>query len=189
MHQVLTRDGEPPASSGIDVDRLCGVSRGPAVVSLPAVLAAKAAPHEFYLSLGAGCRLIPGRAALLGPCRPASSTKWLAGRPAAPDLRMAGNYIYPVYYLLTRSADRRCDPYRGAPYIGYLKSNTAAHERVFGRDGILHPNWAGSFQLADIRGLDAMYYRKYFDFIRFFLREEMPPLANGDLVEPLHGGR
>jgi hypothetical protein len=34
-----------------------------------------------------------------------------------------------------------------------------------------------------------MYYRKYFDFIRFFLREEIPPGARGDLVNRFTGMR
>ncbi|HLY20547.1 MAG TPA: YfhO family protein [Bryobacteraceae bacterium] len=102
---------------------------------------------------------------------------------------MAGNYIYPVYYVLTRSAGDEANPYRGAPYIDYLKSRIGAHERVFGRQGILHPGWAGSFQIDDPRGLDAMYYRKYLDFVRFFLREEIPAEARGDLVNRFAGMR
>ncbi len=124
---------------------------------------------------------------LLGPVRPGSA-KWL---PFALLLllagEMAGNYIYPVYYALTSSASDDVNPYRGAPYIEYLKAGSRDHERVFGREGILHPDWAGSFQLGDIRGLDAMYYRKYFNFIRFFLREEIPPEERGDLVNRFTG--
>jgi hypothetical protein len=135
---------------------------------------------EFYLSLaGAGAVLFLAALVLLGPSRPASK-KWLpAALVTLLALEMAGNYIYPVYYVLTSSAGDDANPYRGAPYIGYLKAGIGAHERVFGREGILHPGWAGSFQLGDIRGLDAMYYRKYFDFVRFFLREEMPPAKTG----------
>lgn len=167
-----------------------GVLVAALVFSLPAVLAAKAQPNEFYVSLiGAGAVLFVAALVLLGPARPASRA-WL---PAALVIllaaEMAGNYIYPVYYGLTSSARDDANPYRGAPYIDYLKSRVAAHERVFGRDGILHPDWAGSFQLADIRGLDAMYYRKYFDFIRFWLREEIPPGAREDLVNRFTGLR
>jgi hypothetical protein len=158
--------------------------------SLFPVLAAKAAPHEYYMSLvGAGGVLFVTALVLIGPSRPGSG-RWL---PATLVIllaaEMAGNYIYPVYYFLTSSAADEADPYRGAPYIDYLKAGIAAQERVFGREGILHPDWAGSFQLADIRGLDAMYYRKYFDFIRFFLREEIPPDARGDLVNRFTGFR
>ena len=48
---------------------------------------------------------------------------------------MAGNYIYPVYYFMTRSASDDANPYRGAPYIDFLKAGTGAQERVFGREG------------------------------------------------------
>ena len=158
--------------------------------SLFPVLAAQAPPHEFYMSVvGAGAVLVATTLLLLGPSRPASG-RWL---PAALLIlltaEMAGNYVYPIYYFLTNSAGDDANPYRGAPYIDYLKARIGAHERVFGREGILHPDWAGSFQLADIRGLDAMYYRKYFDFIRFFLREEIPPDARGDLVNRFTGLR
>ena len=52
----------------------------------------------------------------------------------------------------------------------------------------MHPDWAGSFQLFDIRGLDAMYYRKYLPFVRFFLHDEVPHTPGGDLVERFTGG-
>jgi len=158
--------------------------------SLSPVLAARAQPHEFYLSLaGAGAVLFLAALVLLGPARPASGA-WL---PAALVIllaaEMAGNYIYPVYYVTTSSASDAANPYQGAPYVDYLTAGTGSHERIFGRDGILHPDWAGSFQLSDIRGVDAMYYRKYFAFIRFFLREEIPPVAYGDLVNRFTGLR
>ena len=166
-----------------------GVLAAALAFSLPPVMAAKAHPHEFYLSLaGAAGILFLASLALLGPARPASG-KWL---PVALltllAAEMSGNYIFPVYYMLTRSAGDGANPYRGAPYIGYLKARTGAHERVFGRQ-ILHPDWAGSFQLDDIRGLDAMYHRKYFDFIRFFLRAEIPKEAREDLVNRFTGFR
>jgi len=160
------------------------------VFSLPAVLAAKAEPNDFYLSLaGAGATLFLAAFVLLGPALGVSG-KWL---PAALLIlltaEMAGNYIYPVYYVLTRSASDDANPYRGAPYVDYLKAGTADQERVVGRDGILNPDWAGSFQLGDIRGVDALYYRKYFALIRYFLREEIPPGAKGDLVNSVTGER
>lgn len=189
MHQALT-DTVSRRRLVVSVLIVFGVLVAALAFSLPPVLAAKAQAHEFYLSLaGAGGVLFVAALVLLGPARPASG-RWL---PAALltllTAEMAGNYIYPVYYVLTRSASDDANPYRGAPYIDYLKAGIGAQERVFGREGILHPDWAGSFQLGDIRGLDAMYYRKYFDFIRFFLREEMPPEKIGDLVNRFNGMR
>jgi hypothetical protein len=188
VHQVLT-DTVSRRRLTISLLIVFGVLAAALVVSLPAVLAVKAQPHEFYLSLaGAGAILFLAALILLGP-GPASR-KWLpAALVTLLAAEMAGNYIYPVYYGLTSSAGDDANPYQGAPYLGYLETGIAAHERVFGREGILHPDWAGSFQLGDIRGLDAMYYRKYFDFIRFFLREEIPPDARGDLVNRFTGFR
>jgi hypothetical protein len=54
---------------------------------------------------------------------------------------------------------------------------------------ILSANWPSSFQIGDIRGVDALYYRKYFRLIRFFLREEIPPGAKGDLDNSFTGER
>ena len=190
MHQVLTDTVSRRRLAGSVADCLCGARRGPGIFAASRCWRQRRTPHEFYLSLaGAGAVLF--LAALDSPWTgSAASGKWL---PAALVIllaaEMAGNYIYPVYYFLTSSASDDANPYRGAPYIDYLKAGTGAHERVFGREAILHPAWAGSFQLADIRGLDAMYYRKYFDFIRFFLREEMPPEKIGDLVNRFNGMR
>jgi len=189
MHQIVT-GAVSRRRVLVSLLLVFGVLAAALVFSLPQVLAAKAQPHGFYLSLaGAGAVLFAAAVILLGPARPATA-KWL---PAALVMllaaEMAGNYIYPVYYVLTRSTSVDANPYRGAPYIDYLKAGIRAHERVFGREGILHPDWAGSFQLGDIRGLDAMYYRRYFAFIRFFLREELPPAKRGDLVNRFTGLR
>ena len=162
------------------------VLAGIAACSLPAVLAAHAEPHQYYLSLaGATALLFLATLLLLGSRAP---------RLLGPGMllllicQLAGSYIYPVYYVLTQSATEATNPYRGAPYIGFLKANTSANERVFGRDGILHPDWAGSFQLTDIRGLDAMYPWKYLRFVRSFLRDELPQAPTGELIERFTGG-
>ncbi|HXM43480.1 MAG TPA: YfhO family protein [Bryobacteraceae bacterium] len=154
------------------------------------VRAANVRLHEFYLSLaGAGALLFLAALVLLGPARPASQTWLSAALVALLAVEVAGDYIYPVYYGLTDSASDDANPYRGAPYIDYLKAGTGSEERVVGRKGILHPDWSGVFQLGDIRGVDALYYRKYYDFIRFFLREDIPPGARGDLVNSFTGLR
>lgn len=166
---------------------------GIAALSLPAVIASQAPPHQFYLSLaGAAAVLFAATLLLLASHAPAHGAPAPRSLAAALLLlllcELAGNYIFPVYYLLTRSASDDANPYRGAPYIAFLKSNLSANERVFARDGILYPNWAGSFQLADIRALDAMYYWKYLPFVRSFLRGEIGRPPGGDLVERFTGG-
>lgn len=189
MHQILT-GAVSRKRLVVSLAIVFGVLAAALIFSLPAVLAAKAQPHEFYMSLaGGGAVLFAAALVLLGPDRPAAAN-WL---PFALVMllagEMAGDYIYPVYYALTSSASDERNPYRGAPYIDYLKAGIQAHERVFGREGILHPDWAGSFQLGDIRGLDAMYYRKYFSFIGCFLRDEIPPEGRGDLINRFTGLR
>lgn len=158
--------------------------------SLPGILAVKAPPYQFYLSLAGGAGVLFLSALLLiGPDR-FRNAMWLpAALLALLTAEMAANYIYPLYYVPARSAGDDANPYRGAPYIDYLKARSEAHERVFAREGILHPGWAGAFQLDDIRGLDAMYYRKYFDFIRFFLQAEIPAESRGDLINRFTGLR
>ena len=156
-------------------------------VSLPAVLAANAQLKPYLLSLtGAAAVLLAATVLIL---RKNSRPEWVAaGLLALLACEMSGDYIYPVYYRMSHSATNAANPYRGAPFIEFLKTHTAAGERTFARDRILHPNWAGTFQLADIRGLDAMYYWKYLRFVRFFLRDEIPHERNGELIERFTGG-
>jgi hypothetical protein len=189
IHQVLT-DTVSRRRLIVSVLIVFGVLAAALAFSLPPVRAANAPPHAFYLSLaGAGAVLFLAALVLLGPARPASRIWLPAALPILLAMEMAGNYLYPVYYVLTRSASDDANPYRGAPYIDYLKARTGAQERVVGRKGVLHPDWAGVFQLGDIRGVDAMYYRKYYDFVRFLLREDIPPGARGDLVNSFTGFR
>jgi hypothetical protein len=189
MHRVITGMASR-RQLVISISVVFAILAAALAFSLPAIVAAKAPPAEFYLSLTGACAVLFGAVfLLLGPEKPAL-VRWL---PAALLIllvaEMGGNYIYPVYYVLTQSAGDDANPYRGAPYIDYLKSKITAGERVVGRDGILSPNWAASFQIGDIRGVDALYYRKYFALIRFFLREEISPAMRGDLVNSFTGER
>jgi hypothetical protein len=80
------------------------------------------------------------------------------------------NFILPNFYVFNALPPSKFNPYKGAPYINFLRSkNIENYYRVFGRDGILYPNWSGAFGLADVRDLDAMYYRRYLAFVRNFL--------------------
>jgi hypothetical protein len=189
MHQVLTHTVSRRRLV-LSLMIVFAVLAAALAFSLYPILAAKAQPNRFYLSLaGAFAVLFLAALALLGPSRTASGSWLPAGLLALLAAEMAGNYVYPVYYVLTQSAGDNANPYRGAPYIDYLKARIGAHERVFGRDGILHPNWAGGFQLSDIRGVDALYERKYLDFVKSFLWEEIPPRPSGDLMIAFTGAR
>jgi hypothetical protein len=50
----------------------------------------------------------------------------------------------------------------------------------------LFPNWAGAFQLFDIRDLDAMYEEKYLPFVRNFFRDQNLG-SQEDLSDRFHG--
>ena len=99
------------------------------------------------------------------------------------------NYVYPNFYLLNALPSAQSyDPYAGAPYARFLRQHQTEFYRVFARDGILFPNWAGAFDLMDVRGLDAMYYRPYIKFIRsFLLRPGDESRINGDLADRFTG--
>ncbi|MBI5101002.1 MAG: YfhO family protein [Nitrospirae bacterium] len=78
-------------------------------------------------------------------------------------------FLYPFFYMKKGYlADKTADPYKGAPFIEFLKKENVDYSRVFGRDGVLYPNWASAFGLFDVRFLDAMLYDKYRNFVRYF---------------------
>jgi hypothetical protein len=88
------------------------------------------------------------------------------------DLSMC--FLLPTFYWFHQFADRQANPYKGAPYISWLKSSLNDSERVIGFDGVLSPNWSSAFQIRDIRNLDAMYPARYLNFLRAFLTSDEP---------------
>jgi hypothetical protein len=105
------------------------------------------------------------------------------------------SYIIPAYYIYSPPPDRSNNPYKGAPFVQFLKNKTGSYDRMFGRNGVLVPNWASTFGLYDIRDLDAMYYWKYFPFLDNFFPgyQTMAPelescfrgLGSYDFADPL----
>ncbi len=93
------------------------------------------------------------------------------------SLELSLAYILPVYRVFNNLPRTTEDPYAGAPFVDFLKSRAGDHYRVFARDGVLMPNWAGAFGLYDIRDLDAMYSAKYFPFLDTFFpsRKDLIP--------------
>lgn len=162
-----------------------------AAVSVPMVKAAKAAVRTTDVSLAGAAAVLSLAGIALWVLTNAESRarrNWLA--PALIMIltaEMGGNYLLPVYYILTRSATADTNPYRGAPYIEFLKANNPDHDRVLARDGILYPDWAGAFQIPDVRGLDAMYYEKYFRFLRAFLTDSRITVPDKDLINRFIG--
>jgi hypothetical protein len=98
------------------------------------------------------------------------------------------DFAYPNFYHGKLAPADKYDPYAGAPYIAFLQQRNKNYDRVFGRDGILYPNWAGVFDLMDVRDLDAMYSRRYLNFIRsFLLRLDDTARVHGDLADRFTG--
>lgn len=96
------------------------------------------------------------------------------------------NFLVPMLYIFNRPPRAKPSAYDGAPYVDFLKANTGVKWRIFGRDLLLFPNWSEAFGLFDVRSLDAMYYQKYFHFVRFFLKTAANP-GTGDLVNRFIG--
>ncbi len=97
------------------------------------------------------------------------------------SVELSGAYIVPVYRIFNKLPRTTENPYVGAPFVDFLKSRATDHYRVFARDGVLMPNWAGAFGLYDIRDLDAMYSGKYFPFLQTFFpswRKLIPDLES-----------
>lgn len=146
----------------------------------------------YYLSVACGIALLLAVGAMVWfvqrtsvPMRP----RLLRGIVVLLSLELVFNFIVPCFYLLTSLPPLKSDPYKGAPYIDFIRARNSDHERVFAREYFLHPNWSSVFGLADVRTLDAMQYMRYRTFIRSFL---LPPGAeahqHGDLADRFTGG-
>lgn len=107
---------------------------------------------------------------IIGPTRNRFMALWAVATLAA---ELTFNYFVPVYYHVTGLPRRAFDPFRGAPYVGWLQAHTADSQyRISGYDGMLYPIWSSAFGLHDARALDAMYPPRYFDFLRAFCRQD-----------------
>ncbi len=93
------------------------------------------------------------------------------GLAALVTAEMCMNMIVPVHFWYNKLAPMAHNAFAGAPYIDVLK-RAAGNYRVFGRGGMLFPNWAAAFQLYDIRDLDAMYDKKYLPFVQNFFSDQ-----------------
>ena len=145
----------------------------------------------FYVSVLSGVVIVFGVVWLIAIFPPASTRAraWLARSLfGILLLELSLNFIVPNFYVLNTLPSVKVDPYVGAPYIDFLRARNIDHSRIFGREDILFPNWAGVFHLDDVRSLDAMYYRKYTDFIRsFLLKPGDEKRRHGDLADQFTG--
>jgi hypothetical protein len=126
------------------------------------------------LALGLPTFLIIAMAVLLAACwkrRAGMDTRLGIGMAALVTVEMCLSLLVPVHYWHNKLASMAHNAFAGAPYIDALKKMTGNY-RVFGRGGVLFPNWASVFRLYDIRDLDAMYDKKYLPFVRSFFSNQ-----------------
>jgi Bacterial membrane protein YfhO len=66
---------------------------------------------------------------------------------------------------------RRADPYRTPGWMPLVRTaqESAPHSRVFAIDAKLYPNTAGALGLQDVRALDALYPKRYLEYVRTFI--------------------
>ena len=69
-------------------------------------------------------------------------------------VELSFNFLAPSFYLFNSLVSAGANPYEGAPYVKFLGERNRDHERIFAREGLLYPNWAGAFELQDVRDLD-----------------------------------
>lgn len=142
----------------------------------------------YYLNVLAGVLVVLAATVLLSSWRRSKWTAWaLLGLLSA---ELTCNFILPSFYMFSSLPPATINPYAGAPYLDFLRERNDSHDRVFGRDDLLFPNWAGVFGLADVRNLDAMYYKRYLNFIRnFLLKPGDEGRLSGDLADRFTGGQ
>jgi hypothetical protein len=157
--------------------------------SLPRIMALKDHAFVYYLTVIAGILIIFGAIALfalsvfLNDRRPLT---WVFLCYLSLELFL--NFLAPTFYIFDNLPSRDRDPYAGAPYLDFLRAHDQGFIRVFGRQGVLYPNWAGAFGLLDVRDLEGMYYRRYFTFIRsFLLKSGNDQRREGDLIDRFTG--
>ena len=165
---------------------LLGVMLALAGWSLPHVLELKNYAFVYYLIVLSGILVVLAAVFLLTvPPR----WPWLAWSFfGLLTVELCLNFIVPSFYLFNHLPSVRRSPYAGAPYIDFISKRDRDHYRVFAREGVLYPNWAGVFELADVRSLDALYYRPYINFIRnFLLKPGDEQRRNGELADRFTG--
>ena len=158
-----------------------------AALHMPELRAVKEVASWYYPAALSGVIVLLGAIAVLSlPRKHLRYAAWgLIGLLVA---ELSFNFVVPSFYALTSLPSAKRTAYSGAPYIDFLRARSGDHYRVFARDGVLYPNWAGVFELADVRGLGAMYYRRYMDFIRSFLGKPGDEARiSGDLADRFTG--
>jgi hypothetical protein len=78
-------------------------------------------------------------------------------------------FLKQAFYANGGVAPRYLDPFKGAPYIDFLKAKMDRNSRIMAFDGVLNPNWAAVFAILDVRAYDALYPACYTELVgKFF---------------------
>lgn len=94
---------------------------------------------------------------------------------------------YALPQMWTEMPPMRDDPYAGAPYITYLADHVDRNrERVFGLAGMLTPQWAGAYGLADPGAINALYPQQFLPFVNALITSGKRP-ASDDQFDRLNG--
>lgn len=154
--------------------------------SLPRVWKLNGLSFIYFLNVQAGILVITAVAMMLALEWRSKWTAWAWLGLISAELSC--NFIVPCFYLFNSLPPLQINAYAGAPYLDFLKQRNVDGDRVFAREGFLHPNWAGAYGLADVRSLDGMFFKRYFTFIRsFLLKEGDEQRSTGDLVDRFTG--
>lgn|GEM_PF-2394379 len=76
--------------------------------------------------------------------------------------------LEPFYWGLIIHRPERSDPYPKTSLIKFLKQDKKEF-RIFGLDGIIYPDIATAYQLADIRWLNPLVQQRAYDFSQLFI--------------------
>ena len=157
-------------------------------LSLPQVIEHPESAPFYYWSVLAGVFLVHAAALLLMTLvllSYAHTTRvWVVrGLLGLLVLELSFNFIVPNFYIFNSLPSVNRSPFAGAPYLDLLRTQNTEHVRLFARDGVLHPNWASAFEMADVRSIDTLYYRRYRNFLRnFLLMPEDEDRRSGELA-------
>jgi hypothetical protein len=88
------------------------------------------------------------------------------------DLHAA--FFVPMYYVVNAGQEppQSASALSGAPYVRFLQEHLG-HDRFYGQDALLQPEWGTAFEVADVRGLDALYPARYLAFVEAFYPPEI----------------
>lgn len=145
----------------------------------------------FYVSVVLGVLCLVTAVAILSWFLASQSLRtrhWLGlGLFGLLTIELCISYIVPTFYAFNAPPPASRNPYKGAPFIDFVREKNNDYSRIFGRESLLYPNWSGAFELADVRSLDALHTRRYFAFIRHFLAKPGDTRLHGDLADRFTG--